>query len=225
MISVLVVDDQELLRYGYRTILGSSHDIEVVGEASNGKEAIDRAIQLHPDVVLMDIRMPEVDGIAATRQIVLDSPSTRVLTITTFDLDEYVFGSLRAGASGFLLKDVRPADLIEAIHTVASGDAVVSARATRRLLDEFAHLSRGSASPVPSAEDITSTLTVREREVLVAVAEGLANAEIAAQLFVSEATVKSHVGSILSKLGLRDRVQVVILAYESGLVQPGGNRV
>jgi DNA-binding NarL/FixJ family response regulator len=222
-IRVLLADDQELLRFGFRTILSSVDDIEIVGEASNGAEAIEYAGQLHPDVVLMDIRMPVLDGVAATGQIVAADPSIRVLAITTFDLDEYAFGALHAGASGFLLKDVRPGELIDAVRTVASGNAVVSPRATRRLLDEYARVLVSSDSSVERDDAVISSLTGREREVMIAVAEGLANAEIAAQLFVSEATVKSHVGRILSKLGLRDRVQVVVLAYESGLVHPGSN--
>lgn len=222
-IRVLLVDDQELLRFGFRTILSSVDDIEIVGEASNGAEAIEYAGQLRPDVVLMDIRMPVLDGVAATGQIVAADPSTRVLAITTFDLDEYAFGALQAGASGFLLKDVRPGELIDAVRTVASGNAVVSPRATRRLLDEYARVLVSSDNRVERDDAVISSLTGREREVMIAVAEGLANAEIAAQLFVSEATVKSHVGRILSKLGLRDRVQVVVLAYESGLVRPGSN--
>ena len=222
-IRVLLADDQELLRFGFRTILSSVDDIEIVGEASNGAEAIEYAGQLHPDVVLMDIRMPVLDGVAATGQIVAADPSIRVLAITTFDLDEYAFGALHAGASGFLLKDVRPGELIDAVRTVASGNAVVSPRATRRLLDEYARILVSSDSSVERDDAVISSLTGREREVMIAVAEGLANAEIAAQLFVSEATVKSHVGRILSKLGLRDRVQVVVLAYESGLVHPGSN--
>ncbi len=222
-IRVLLVDDQELLRFGFRTILSEERDIEVVGEAADGNQAIHLSADLHPDVVLMDIRMPATDGIAATRRIVAEDPAVRVLAITTFDVDEYTFGALHAGASGFLLKDVRPDELVSAVRTVASGDAVVSPRVTRRILDEYAHLlapDRGDGDPGPAT---ISSLTEREREVLVAVADGLSNAEIAEQLFVSEATVKSHVGRILSKLGLRDRVQAVVLAYEIGVVRPRSN--
>jgi DNA-binding NarL/FixJ family response regulator len=220
-IRVLLADDQELLRFGYRTILSQEMDIEVVAEAGDGDRAVTLAEQLKPDVVLMDIRMPTMDGITATRQIVVAQSSVRVLAITTFDLDEYAFGVLHAGASGFLLKDVRPAELAAAIRTVVAGDAVVSPRITRRLLDQYAHLLRHPALEPDPAQPGLASLTDREREVMVAVAEGLSNAEIAAQLFVAEATVKSHVGRILSKLGLRDRVQAVVLAYESGLVRPG----
>jgi len=218
--SVLVADDQELLRRGFRMILEAEGDLQVVGEARDGNEAIDLARELVPDVVLMDIRMPGLDGIEATRQIVATAPQVRVLVLTTFDLDEYAFGALRAGASGFLLKDVRPADLVAAVRTVASGDAVVSPRVTRRLLEEYAQAL--PLTPTQQAERYPElgALTDREREVLVAVARGLSNAEIASSFFVSEATVKSHVGRILAKLELRDRVQVVVLAYEAGLVRP-----
>jgi DNA-binding NarL/FixJ family response regulator len=221
-ISVLLADDQPLLRRGFRMIIEEEDDLTVTGEAGNGDEAVDRARQSPPDVVLMDIRMPGSDGIGATRRITAANPAIRVLVLTTFDLDEYAFGALRAGASGFLLKDVRPAELVAAIRTVASGDAVVSPRVTRRLLEEYAQLM-----PVPGALRGTerypqlSALTARESEVLEAVARGLSNAEIAATLCVSETTVKSHVGRILAKLGLRDRVQIVVLAYEAGLIRPG----
>jgi DNA-binding NarL/FixJ family response regulator len=219
--SVLLADDQALLRRGFRMIIEAEDDLTVTGEASDGEEAVSLARRSPPDVVLMDIRMPRTDGIAATQRITSANPAVRVLVLTTFDLDEYAFGALRAGASGFLLKDVRPAELVGAIRTVASGDAVVSPRVTRRLLEEYAH-----AVPVPAAQRTErypqlSALTAREGEVLEAVARGLSNAEIAATLFVSETTVKSHVGRILAKLGLRDRVQIVVLAYEAGLVRPG----
>ena len=220
--SVLLADDQPLLRRGFRMILEAEGGIEVVGEAEDGEQAVELTHRLHPDVVLMDIRMPRMDGIEATRSITASGSRTRVLVLTTFDLDDYAFGALRAGASGFVLKDVRPSKLVEAIHTVASGDAIVSPRVTRRLLEEYAHLvplseqERGDRFPELSA------LTEREREVLVAVAHGLSNAEVATKLFVSEATVKSHVGRLLSKLKLRDRVQLVVLAYEVGLLSPGG---
>jgi DNA-binding NarL/FixJ family response regulator len=223
-ISVLLADDQPLLRRGFRMILEAEEDLTVVAEAGNGEEAVDLAHRHQPDVVLMDIRMPGVDGIEATRRITAADPAVRVLILTTFDLDEYAFGALRAGASGFLLKDVRPGEVVAAIRTVASGDAVVSPRVTRRLLEEYAQVL-----PVPEAQQAErypelSTLTEREREVLIAVAHGLSNIEIGASLHVSETTVKSHVGRILAKLGLRDRVQVVVLAYETGLVRPGARR-
>lgn len=218
-ISVLLVDDQPLLRSGFRMILEAESDLEVVSEASDGGDACDLARRLHPDVVLMDVRMPTLDGIEATRRILESDPSTRVLVLTTFDLDEYAFGALAAGASGFLLKDVRPEELVAAIRTVAAGNAVVAPRATRRLLEEYA-VHRPRAADRAELPDL-SKLTERERDVLVAVAHGLSNAEVAARLFVGEATVKSHVGRILAKLGLRDRVQLVIVAYEIGLVRPG----
>jgi DNA-binding NarL/FixJ family response regulator len=220
-ISVLLADDQPLLRRGFRMIIEAEGDLVVTGEAGDGEEAVSSAGQNPPDVVLMDIRMPVTDGIEATRRIIAANPAVRVLVLTTFDLDEYAFGALRVGASGFLLKDVRPAELVAAIRTVAQGDAVVSPRVTRRLLEEYAQVI-----PVPAAHRAErypqlSSLTDRETEVLEAVARGLSNAEIAVTLFVSETTVKSHVGRILAKLGLRDRVQIVVLAYEAGLVRPG----
>ncbi len=222
-IRVLLADDQELLRLGFRMILAQEPGIEVVGEAGNGEEAIALVGRCDPDVVLMDIRMPVVDGIEATRQIVAANPAVRVLVLTTFDLDAYAFDALRAGASGFLLKDVPPAELVAGIRTVASGDAVVSPRITRRLLDEFAPLleSAGNQERAEGASAMAK-LTDREQEVLVAVAEGLSNAEIAGRLFVSEATVKTHVGRILGKLGLRDRVQAVVFAFQTGIVRPQG---
>jgi len=223
-ISVLLADDQPLLRRGFRMILEAEGDMTVVAEAGDGEEAVDLARRYRPDVVLMDIRMPGTDGIEATRRITAAHPGMRVLALTTFDLDEYAFGALRAGASGFLLKDVRPAELVAAIRTVAAGDAVISPRVTRRLLEEYAQVLPLSAAQRAQLYPQLSALTEREREVLIAVAQGLSNAEIAATLFVSEATVKSHVGRILAKLGLRDRVQVVVLAYETGLVQPGAGR-
>jgi DNA-binding NarL/FixJ family response regulator len=220
-ISVLLADDQPLLRRGFRMILEAEPDLTVVAEAGHGDEAVDLTRRHGPDVVLMDIRMPGTDGIEATRRITAAHAGVRVLALTTFDLDEYAFGALQAGASGFLLKDVRPAELVAAIRTVAAGDAVVSPRVTRRLLEEYARVLPVSAAQRARHYPQLSALTEREREVLVLVARGLSNAEIAATLFVSEATVKSHVGRILSKLGLRDRVQVVVLAYEAGLIQPG----
>jgi DNA-binding NarL/FixJ family response regulator len=217
-ITVLLADDQPLLRKGFGMIIEAEPDLTVVAEASNGEEAVAAARRHRPDVVLMDIRMPGGDGIEATRRIVAADQGARVLVLTTFDLDEYAFGALRAGASGFLTKDVRPADLVAAVRTVASGDAIVSARVTRRLLEEYAHLlPANTADPYPELAELTD----REREVLTAVARGLSNAEIAEAFCVSETTVKSHVGRILAKLGLRDRVQIVVLAYEAGLIKPG----
>ena len=220
-ISVLLADDQSLLRRGFRMILEAEGDLSVAAEAGTGEDAVEAARRHTPDVVLMDIRMPGTDGIEATRQIVAAGSRARVLVLTTFDLDEYAFGALRAGASGFLLKDVRPAELVAAIRTVAAGDAVVAPRVTRRLLEEYARSLPLTAAQRAQRYPRLGDLTEREREVLVAVARGLSNAEIAASLYVSEATVKSHVGRILAKLGLRDRVQVVVLAYEAGLIHPG----
>jgi DNA-binding NarL/FixJ family response regulator len=222
-IRVLLVDDQALLRKGFRMILDEEADIDVVAEAADGEEAVSRCLTHRPDVVIMDVRMPGIDGIEATARIVAGAGDSRVLILTTFDLDEYAFAGLRAGASGFLLKDVPPAELVSAIRTVALGDAVVSPRITRRLLDAFAQQlppGGGSAGPV-GADAGLDQLTDREREVLVTVAEGLSNAEIAERLYVSEATVKSHVGRILAKLQLRDRVQAAVYAYQVGLVRPG----
>jgi DNA-binding NarL/FixJ family response regulator len=220
-VSVLLADDQPLLRRGFRMIIEAEGDLTVTGEAGDGVEAVRCARLSPPDVVLMDIRMPGTDGIEATRRITAASPAVRVLVLTTFDLDEYAFGALRAGASGFLLKDVRPAELVAAIRTVAAGDAVVSPRVTRRLLEEYAQVMPSPAASRWERYPQLATLTPREGEVLEAVARGLANAEIATALSVSETTVKSHVGRILAKLGLRDRVQIVVLAYEAGLVRPG----
>jgi DNA-binding NarL/FixJ family response regulator len=224
-IRVLLVDDQALLRQGFRMILDHEPDIVVVGEAGDGEAAVESAASCHPDVVLMDIRMPVIDGVEATRRIVSADPEVRVLILTTFDLDEYAFGALRAGASGFLLKDVPPEQLAAGIRTVASGDAVVSPRITRRLLDECAHLLEAPADGGTDEGVVAMTkLTEREKEVLVAVADGLSNAEIGQRLFVSEATVKSHVGRILGKLGLRDRVQAVVYAFQTGIVRPESRR-
>jgi DNA-binding NarL/FixJ family response regulator len=226
VISVLLADDQPLLRRGFRMILEAEDGVTVAGEAGDGAEAVELARRLKPDVVLMDIRMPGTDGIEATRRITAAEPGVRVLVLTTFDLDEYAFGGLQAGASGFLLKDVRPHELVAAVRTVASGDAVVSPRVTRRLLEEYAQQLpvADAAGDQASRYPQLSSLTEREREVLAVVAQGLSNTEIAASLFVSETTVKSHVGRILAKLGLRDRVQIVVLAYESGLVRPGKSK-
>jgi DNA-binding NarL/FixJ family response regulator len=223
MIRVVLADDQELLRAGFRMVLDAQDGIEVVGEAGDGDEAVLLAGRLDPDVVLMDVRMPGVDGIEATRRLAAAGARTRVLILTTFDLDEYAFSGLRAGASGFLLKDVPPDQLTAAIHAVAAGDAVVAARVTRRLLDAFAHhLPDDATEPPRAAADHPRLrqLTAREREVLLEIAAGRTNAEIAERLVLSEATVKTHVGRILAKLDLRDRVQAVILAYELGLVRP-----
>jgi DNA-binding NarL/FixJ family response regulator len=220
MTSVLLADDQELMRIAFRMVLDTQPDIEIVGEAATGREAVDAARRLAPDVVLMDVRMPEMDGVQATREIIAARSSTRVIILTTFDLDEYVYAALRAGASGFLLKDTPPADLLSGIRAVASGDAVVAPRVTRRLLDNYAQRLPAPGHPDQEQRERLELLTAREREVLIEVARSLSNAEIAARLVLSEATVKSHVGRVLSKLGLRDRVQVVVFAYETGLVTP-----
>ena len=217
MIRVLLADDQALIRMGFRMVLDAEADIEVVGEAADGAAAITQAKALNPDVVLMDIRMPGVNGIEATAEITR-TLDTKVLILTTFDLDEYAFGGLRAGASGFLLKDTRPAELIEAIRTVASGEAVVSPRITRRMLEMFAGQLPGGATASGQVDPRIASLTPRETEILCLVARGMSNAEIAAELVVSATTVKTHVGSVLAKLGVRDRVQAVVVAYETGLV-------
>jgi DNA-binding NarL/FixJ family response regulator len=221
MIRVLLVDDQSLLRMGFRLILEAESDIEVVGEAANGTSGVSMASALHPDVVLMDVRMPGMDGIQATASIVAAGPASRVLILTTFDLDQYVFAGLKAGASGFLLKDAPPADLLTAIRTVAAGDSVLAPTATRRLIDQFVPLL-----PDPDRQHdrdaLLTNLTGRERTVFAQLAAGRSNREIATDLHLSEGTVKIHVGRILAKLGLRDRVQAVVLAYESGLITPRG---
>jgi DNA-binding NarL/FixJ family response regulator len=220
MIRVLLVDDQSLLRMGFRLILEAEPDIEVVGEAGDGATGVSMTSSLHPDVVLMDVRMPGTDGIAATRLITAASPAIKVLILTTFDLDEYVFAGLKAGASGFLLKDAPPAELLTAIRTVAGGDAVLAPTATRRLIDQFVPLL-----PDPGQQQdrdaLLGKLTDREQTVFVQLAAGRSNREIADDLHLSEGTVKVHVGRILAKLDLRDRVQAVVLAYESGLITPG----
>ncbi|WP_020546613.1 response regulator transcription factor [Nonomuraea coxensis] len=210
MIRVMLVDDQELLRAGFRMVLGAQPDIEVVAEAADGAAALELLATTEVDVVLMDVRMPHLDGVEATRRI--DGP--KVLILTTFDLDEYAFAAIKAGAAGFLLKDVPPDDLVSAIRHVHAGDSVVAPTTLRRMLDRFA-AQLPSAEPVAAAE-----LTPREREVLLSVARGLSNAEIAARLEVAEATVKTHLGRVLAKLGLRDRAQVVVYAYEAGLIVP-----
>ncbi|MDQ5820052.1 MAG: response regulator transcription factor [Actinomycetota bacterium] len=218
MIRILIVDDQAMVRTGFRMILESEEDLDIVGEAADGLEAIDQARALQPDVILMDIRMPRLDGLEATRRILDGAVSTaKVLVLTTFDLDEYVYESLRAGASGFMLKDAPPEQLVDAIRIVASGDSLLAPSVTRRVIEGFVAGRPAREGPPPELE----SLTARELEVLQALARGCSNAEIAKELFVSETTVKTHVARVLQKLGLRDRVQAVVLAYESGLVQPG----
>jgi DNA-binding NarL/FixJ family response regulator/class 3 adenylate cyclase len=218
-VRVVIVDDQALVRAGFRMILEAESDIAVVGEASDGAEAVAECERLGPDVVLMDVRMPEVDGIEATRRLLgRDGVETKVVMLTTFDMDEYVYDALRAGASGFLLKDVPPEQLVDGIRSVASGDALLAPSITKRVIEEFVSRPPSSARALPAAVE---QLTARELEVLKLVARGLSNAEIAKELFVSETTVKTHVAHVLMKLDLRDRVQAVVLAYESGLIQPG----
>jgi DNA-binding NarL/FixJ family response regulator len=219
VIRVLLADDQALVRGGFRSILGGQPDLAVVAEAADGVEALEQAARTRPDVVVMDVRMPRMDGIDATREIATLAEPPAVLVLTTFDVDEHVYDALRAGASGFLLKDAPPEDLVTAIRIVANGDAIVAPSVTRRLLDRF-------ATRLPSVREAApprglAMLTERELEVLRHVARGLSNAEIAAQLVVSETTIKTHVGNLLAKLGLRDRVQAVVFAYETGLIQPG----
>jgi DNA-binding NarL/FixJ family response regulator len=215
VIKVLLCDDQALVRSGFRMILEARDDFEVIGEAENGRQAVELAAVSVPDVILMDVRMPELDGVDATRTILGSGSTARVVILTTFDLDEYVVRAIRAGASGFLLKDVRPQQLVDAIRVVAAGDALLAPTVTRRLLDRFA--TALADEPDPSALD---ELTGREREILQLVAQGLSNGEIADRLVVGESTVKTHVSSILRKLHLRDRVQAVIAAYDAGLVRP-----
>jgi DNA-binding NarL/FixJ family response regulator len=217
-IRIILVDDQELVRTGFRMVLDAQPDMTVVGEAADGLAAVEAARGYQADVMIMDARMPRLDGVAATRRIRQAGDLPRVLMLTTFDLDEYAFAALKAGASGFLLKDVPPDELLFAIRAVHSGDAVVAPSTTRRLIDRFAPMLPADAAADPP--DL-GELTERERQVLILVAQGLSNAELAKQLFVSEATVKTHVGRILAKLGLRDRVQAVVYAYENGLVRAG----
>lgn len=217
-IRVVLADDQALIRMGFRMVLDAEDGIEVVGEASDGASAVAQAQGLQPDVILMDVRMPGMNGIDATSVISEKCPDTKVLILTTFDLDEYAFSGLRAGASGFLLKDTRPEDLATAIRTVAAGEAVVSPRVTRRMLEMFAGNLPTDHSPNTGMDPRIAALTPREREILVLIAQGLSNSEIAEDLFVSATTVKTHVGNILAKLGVRDRVQAVIVAYETGLM-------
>ena len=212
-IRVLVADDQSMVRAGFRMLLAGEKDIDVVAEATNGLEAVDKAARLHPTVVLMDIRMPELDGLQATRRILAADNSARILILTTFDLDEYVFEALRAGASGFVLKDDSPEQLIAAIHTVADGDALLSPTITRRVIQKFARMSR------PDPPKQLDELSDRERDVFRLMARGLSNAEIGNELYISETTVKTHVTHILQKLDLRDRVQAVVLAYQTGVFE------
>ncbi len=215
-IRVLVADDQPLVRSGFRMVLDERPDIELAGEAEDGLDAIRLARELDPDVILMDVRMPDLDGVEATRRLVAAGARARILVLTTFDLDEYVYAAVRAGASGFLLKDVKPAELVDAIRVVAAGNSLFGPAATRRLVDRFAGAAPGRARPG------LDELTERELEILRLLAAGLSNAELAERLVVSEATVKTHVSAVLRKLAVRDRVQAVIAAYEAGLVKPGG---
>jgi DNA-binding NarL/FixJ family response regulator len=214
---VLVADDQSMVRAGFRMLLSGEPDIEVVAEASNGLEAVDKASRFHPTVVLMDIRMPELDGLEATRRILAADGKARVLILTTFDLDEYVYEALRAGASGFVLKDDPPEQLLAAIRTVAAGDALLSPSVTKRVIKQFTSIPR------PRPPEAFDELTAREQEVFRLIANGLSNLEIAQELYISEATVKTHITHILQKLNLRDRVQAVVLAYQTGLFEPAGS--
>jgi DNA-binding NarL/FixJ family response regulator len=217
VIRVLLADDQALVRGGFRMILEAQKDIEVVGEAADGSEAVNIAGEIEPDVILMDIRMPILDGLEATRRVLADDGKSRVLILTTFDVDEYVYEAMKAGASGFLLKDVRPEQLAEAVRVVAAGDALLAPAITRRLVEQFVRRPPPGSHTPPELTELTD----RELEVLKLVARGLSNSEIASVLFLTEATVKTHVTRILAKLNLRDRVQAVVLAYESGVIQPG----
>ncbi|KQW03600.1 response regulator transcription factor [Streptomyces sp. Root369] len=218
MTTVLIVDDQPLQRYGFHLLLDSVPETDVVGEAAHGAEAVRKTAELRPDVVLMDVRMPGMDGIEATRRIVAAGGRSRILVLTTFDLDEYVHAAIRAGASGFLLKDARPEELLAGIRAVAVGDAVIAPALTRRLLDEFAQYVPSHRGP--SEDPKLTSLTDREREILVAVGKGWTNGEIAARFVLSESTVKTHVGRVLTKIGARDRIQAVIFAYDHGLARP-----
>ncbi|TYK53004.1 response regulator [Actinomadura decatromicini] len=217
-IRVLVVDDQAIVRAGFTAIIGGEPDMEVVGQAADGAEALRAVPECRPDVVLMDIRMPGVDGLAASRELAAAKSPARVLVLTTFHRDEYVFGALRAGASGFLLKDCEPQELVDAVRTVAGGEALLAPAVTRRLIDAFA---TGAINPPPGEDGRLEPLTQRERDVLLRIATGLSNTEIGAALGIGTATVKTHVNSLLGKLGLRDRVQATIFAYDTGLVRPG----
>ncbi|CAM5699954.1 response regulator [Streptomyces coeruleorubidus] len=222
MTTVLIADDQPLQRFGSRMLLESQDDMTVVGEAANGSEAVRMAAELHPDVVLMDIRMPGLDGIEATRRITAAGDRTRILIVTTFDLDEYAYAGLRAGASGFLVKDAQPEELLSGIRAVATGDAVVAPSLTRRLLDAYVHHlpTDPTAETSPQEDPRLASLTDREREILTVIGKGWTNTEIATRLHLAESTVKTHVGRILAKTGSRDRIQAVILAYDTKLVQP-----
>ncbi len=219
-ITILLADNQELLRMGFRMVLDAQQDLEVVGEAGDGDQAARFVLEHAPDVVLMDVRMPHTDGVEATRRIVSAGSPSRVIILTTFDLDEYAYAALRAGASGFLLKDAPPPDLISAIRAVASGDAVVAPSTTRRLLSNLTHQPPAAVDGADHVHPALALLTPREQEVMLAVSRGLSNAEISQELVLSEATVKTHVGRILAKLELRDRVQIVVFAYDNGLVTP-----
>lgn len=219
-VRVVVVDDQALIRGAFRVLVDSAPDLEVVGEGENGVEAVELVRRLEPDVVLMDIRMPVMDGLEATRAIAALDSGTRVLVLTTFDLDEYVFGALRAGASGFLLKDTPPVQLLDGIRVIARGESLLAPSVTRQLIEEFVRQEPAGAGGRPAAPASLTGLTERETEVLVLVARGLSNQEIGAQLYVTPATAKTHVGRLLMKLGARDRTQLVVMAYETGLVEP-----
>ncbi len=221
-VRVLLADDQALLRQGFAMIIGAEPDLYVVGEAAEGLEAVELSRTLSPDIVLMDVRMPGLDGITATRRITADQPEVKVIILTTFDIDEYAFDGLRAGASGFLLKNARPEDLLRGIRAVASGDAVLAPSTTRRVLDTYASTFQPPPPTGPARADVLDALTPREREIFAALAAGRTNQEIADNLTLSETTVKTHVARVLSKLELRDRVQVVIFSYENGLTRPGG---
>lgn len=220
MIRLLIADDETMVRRGLRLVLEAEDDLQVVGEAADGIEAIEEAARLNPDVILMDVRMPRLDGVEACRRLVA-AGTAKVVVLTTFDLDEHLFAAVRAGASGFMLKAARPEELADAIRAAHAGNALVEPRMTKRLLDEFA---RRPATPEPNGEHAFADLTDRERDVLLEVARGASNAEIAERLYISETTVKTHVNHILTKLGLRDRIQAVVLAYDHGLVEPGGSR-
>jgi DNA-binding NarL/FixJ family response regulator len=219
-VKVLIADDQALVRTGFRMILETDHEIQVVAEAGDGAQAVDASRRARPDVALMDIRMPVMDGLEATRRLLAIDPAPRVLMLTTFDLDEYVFDALVAGASGFLLKDVAPEQMLAAIHTIASGDSLLAPSVTRRLIEAYVRDHPAPAAPTPGLDE----LTPREFEILVYVARGLSNAEIAGQLVLSPLTVKTHVARVLDKLNLRDRIQAVVLAYETGIVRPGSEQ-